>query len=68
MVGDRILLTCTLVLPLAPQATYTIHLGGGMRNAEGVAVDYTTHGPGLGGQWVMGGMMTGSHGGMIHPG
>ena len=62
--GDRILLTCTLVLPLAPHTTYTIHLGGGMRSAEGVAVDYTAHGPGLGGQWVMGGMMTGSHGGM----
>jgi hypothetical protein len=42
---------------------YAIHLGGGMAGANGVAVDCTS-GLGLGGQWIMGGMMTGTHGGM----
>lgn len=61
---DRTLLTCTPDSPLAPHTAYAIHLGGGMMTAGGMAVDYATHGPGLGGQWIMGGMMTGSHGGM----
>ncbi len=62
--GDRTLLTCTPASPLASQTTYAIHLGGGMMSAGGVAVDYTTYGPGMGGQWIMGGMMTSTHGGM----
>ena len=62
--GDRTLLTCTPAVPLAAHTTYAIHLGGGMMSAGGVAVDYTTYGPGMGGQWIMGGMMTGTHGGM----
>ncbi len=62
--ADHTLLTCTPASPLAPHTTYAIHLGGGMMSAGGVAVDYTTHGPGMGGQWIMGGMMTGTHGGM----
>jgi hypothetical protein len=61
---DRTLLTCTPGSPLAPHTTYAIHLGGGMMSAAGGAVDYTTHGPGMGGQWIMGGMMAGTHGGM----
>jgi hypothetical protein len=60
---DRTLLTCTLASPLAAHTTYAIHLGGGMMSAGGAAVDYTA-GLGMGGQWIMGGMMTGSHGGM----
>jgi hypothetical protein len=62
--GDRTLLTCTPTSPLAARAAYAIHLGGGMMSASGVAVDYTTYGPAMGGQWIMGGMMTGTHGGM----
>ena len=62
--ADRTVLTCTPASPLAAHSTYAIHLGGGMMSAAGVAVDYTTYGPGAGGQWIMGGMMTGSHGGM----
>ncbi len=62
--ADRTLLTCTPRSPLASQTRYSIHLGGGMMSAGGAAVDYTTYGPGMGGQWIMGGMMTGSHGGM----
>jgi hypothetical protein len=62
--GDRTLLTCTPGSPLASHTMYAIHLGGGMTSAAGGAVDYTTYGPGIGGQWIMGGMMTGTHGGM----
>lgn len=61
---DRTLLTCTPGSPLASRTTYAVHLGGGMMSAGGAQLDYTTHGPGMGGQWIMGGMMTGSHGGM----
>jgi len=62
--ADRTVLTCTPAAPLASHATYAIHLGGGMMSAGGAALDYTTYGPGMGGQWIMGGMMTASHGGM----
>jgi hypothetical protein len=61
--GDRTQATCTPTSPLAARTMYTIHLGGGMTSASGVAVDCTP-GLGMGGQWVMGGMMTGNHGGM----
>jgi len=61
---DRTLLTCTPGSPLASRTMYALHMGGGMMSAGGMAVDYTTHGPGMGGQWIMGGMMTGTHGGM----
>lgn len=61
--ADRTLLTCTLASPLAAHTTYAIHLGGGMMSAGGAVVDYTA-GLGMGGQWIMGGMMTGNHGGM----
>lgn len=62
--ADRTVLTCTPAAPLAPQTTYAIHVGGGMTGASGAAVDYTTYGPGMGGQWLMGSMMTSTHGGM----
>jgi hypothetical protein len=61
--ADRTLVTCAPASPLAPHTTYAIHLGGGMMSASGAAVDYTT-GLTMGGQWIMGGMMTGTHGGM----
>ena len=61
--ADRTQLTCTPGSPLAPHTTYAMHLGGGMMSAGGAAVDYTA-GLGMGGQWIMGGMMTGTHGGM----
>lgn len=60
---DRTVLTCTPSLALAPRTTYAIHLGGGMMSAAGAPVDYSA-GLGMGGQWIMGGMMPSSHGGM----
>ncbi len=61
--ADRTQLTCTPGSPLASRTTYALHLGGGMMSGGGGAVDYTA-GLGMGGQWIMGGMMTGTHGGM----
>ena len=44
---------------------YTIHLGGGMADAEGHMVDFESHGSGMGGMWADGDMMSGGmHGGM----
>jgi hypothetical protein len=61
--AGRTQLTCTPGSSLASHTTYAMHLGGGMTSAGGAAVDYTA-GLGMGGQWIMGGMMTGTHGGM----
>ena len=60
---DRTLLTCTPGSPLNSRTAYAVHLGAGMMSAAGAPVDYT-NGLGMGGQWIMGGMMTSSHGGM----
>ncbi len=62
--ADHTALTCTPGSPLTPRTSYAIHLGGGMTNASGLPIDYTTYGPAMGGQSIMGSMMTGSHGGM----
>ena len=61
--SDRTQLTCTPNTPLTAHTTYAIHLGGGMMSAAGSAIDYSA-GLGMGGQWIMGGMITGTHGGM----
>lgn len=61
--ADRTTLTCTPQSPLAPRTTYVVHLGGGMMTQAGQAMDYGQYGPGMGGQWIMGGMMGTSHGG-----
>jgi hypothetical protein len=59
----RTLLTCIPSAPLAPRTTYAIHLGGGLTTATGLPIDYT-NGVAMGGQWIMGGMMKGTHAGM----
>ena len=61
--GDRSTLTCTLQAPLASRTTYVAHLGGGMMTQAGQHLDYDQFGPMMGGQWIMGGMMGGSHAG-----
>jgi Bacterial Ig-like domain len=61
--GDRTTLTCAPQGPLASRMTYVIHVGGGMLNQQGQPLDYTQYGPMMGGQWIMGGMMGGSHAG-----
>jgi hypothetical protein len=70
--GDRMTLTCTPLGPLSPHTTYVVHIGAGMMTQAGQQLDYTQYGPMMGGQWIMGGMMGGSHAGnpwgMMGPG
>ena len=61
--SDRTTLTCTPQGPLSPRTTYVMHLGGGMMTQAGQALDYSQYGPMMGGQWITGGMVGGSHGG-----
>jgi hypothetical protein len=43
--------------PLAAGTHYTIHLGAEMMDVDGHSIDMTTHGTGIGGQCMGGGMM-----------
>ena len=61
--ADRATLTCTPQSPLAARTTYVVHIGGGMMTQAGHQLDYAQYGPMMGGQWIMGGMMGGSHAG-----
>ena len=60
--ADRTTLTCVPGTPLQEHMTYTLHLGAGMMAAGGGAVNMLP-GTGMGGQWLMGGMMGGLHAG-----
>jgi len=66
--NDHTVLTFRPHAPLEPGTLHTIHLGGGMTDAGGHPVDWSTHGPGMGGAWAgetMMGSTTGPHGGMM---
>ena len=54
--GDHMALTMTSNAPLTPGTTYSVHMGGGMKDANGAPIDYGAC-PGLGGQTATGGMM-----------
>lgn len=45
--------------PLAPDTEYTIHLGGGMMDADGDSLNYDSCLEAHGGEWATGGMMSG---------
>lgn len=60
-------LTCRPGQPLTAATRYTVHLGGGMMNANGQRVGMDRYGMGMGGQWATGGMM-GSQTGMMGTG
>jgi hypothetical protein len=47
---------------LKAATTYVIHLGGGMTDDHGNLVGLSQHGPGMGGVWTTGSMMTGGMG------
>lgn len=66
--ADRSLLTFTPAAPLAPSTQYTIHLGGGMMDADGDHIDFGTHGSRMGGAWATQGMMGGGMMGGAHMG
>lgn len=61
--ADRTQLTCTPATPLDPGTGYTVHVGGGLRNADGnqILMDPTLHG----GSWIHG---TAPEGGMMGAG
>ena len=62
--SDSTTLTLTPMTPLTHGTMYTLHVGGGMRDATGQMIDMTQFGPMMGGTWLDGGMMTG--GGMMN--
>ena len=59
--GQRTL-GCRPDRPAAPATRFTIHLGGGMMDAEGLGVGMERFGMDLGGRWATGGMMGGQTG------
>ena len=65
--GDRRTLTFTPDAPLRARTTYLIHMGGGMRAADGALMDYGSC-AGLGGRSVSAGMMAGGGSGMMGSG
>ena len=50
-------LTFTHAMPLDAMADYTIHIGGGMMDADGRVIDLEQHGNDMGGEWVTQQMM-----------
>jgi hypothetical protein len=63
--SDSMTLTLTPMAPLVHGTMYSLHVGGGMRDADGQIIDMSQYGPMMGGDWADGGMMTG--GGMMNP-
>lgn len=71
--ADGMGLSFAPVQPLEPTTRYTIHVGGGLTDADGAVVDLDRHGPSLGGTWVtremvMGMLTMGMMGGVSHSG
>lgn len=68
---NKTTLTCTPTSALAAGTQFTIHVGGGMTDAQGHLMDMDPW-TGMGGQWATGGMMGGTHDGrpigMMGPG
>lgn len=72
--ADGLTLTFTPAAPLQPHTQYTLHLGGGMMDADGNLLNYDHCTGEHGGQWatsammdgsMMGGSMMGQDGGMM---
>ena len=57
--ADRTRLTFAPAQPLKPASQYTLHVGGGMKDAQGRVIDMQQHGTHMGGEWVAGGPMQG---------
>lgn len=65
--SDGRTLNCQPDAPLRSRTSYTLHVGGGMLDAQGRVVDMEHYGPAWGGHWIDGGMMSGPHGGTPWP-
>lgn len=61
--GGRTTLTCTHAAPFAGGATYTIHVGAGMMDANDMPIDMDAMVTQMGGVWLQSGMMGGMHAG-----
>jgi Bacterial Ig-like domain len=66
--ADRLTLTCVPGGLLQPNAKYTLHMGGGMMDADDHAADMGQHQSRTGGQWLMPGMTGGMHEGAVMSG
>lgn len=53
-------LTIMPATPLKAATQYTLHVGGGMKDANGDIIDMTQHGAMMGGQWATSSMMAGA--------
>ncbi len=53
--GNGQTLTCRPDLPLAPATPYTIHMGGGMMDADGGPIGMERYGMGMGGNGPLAG-------------
>jgi hypothetical protein len=60
--ADRTTVTCTHAA-FAPGATYTLHVGGGMMDANGMPIGMGAMVNQMGGMWLQPGMMGGMHAG-----
>jgi len=61
--ADRTTLTCTHASPFAAGTMYTVHVGGGMKDADGMPVGMGDMMTQMGGVWLTSGMMGGMHAG-----
>lgn len=61
--AERTTLACTHATPFAAGSSYTIHVGGGMMDANGHPIDMDAMVTAMGGVWLMPGMMGGMHAG-----
>jgi hypothetical protein len=57
--ADRTRVAFQPASPLKPRTRYTIHIGGGMKDADGRMIGFGDHGGQMGGQWVSSRMMRG---------
>lgn len=64
--SDSTMLSLVPSSPLKSTTQYTLHIGGGMEDANGNVIDMTQYGSMMGGQWARGSMMSG--GGMMNGG
>lgn len=55
-------LVCRPTQPLDSASAYTIHMGGGMMDADSRPIAMGRNGMGMGGNWATGGMMGGQQG------
>jgi len=60
---DRTALTCTHAAPMASGTMYTIHVGGGMMDADDVPIGMDAMINQMGGMWLQSGMNGGMHAG-----